>query len=336
MLGDSPQLQHQSQSQQWTPEEIDDFLSLRMGDEETLSRLSGLTPERIDAELFQSFLTAMRSRALPLPPLDIPTLDCCGTGGSGLPRFNVSTTSAFILAAGGVPTIKFGNRASSSRGGSFDLLERLGIPAQFLLAALSDILGECGLVFLYAPQVYPDLARFSALRKSIGGQTMFNFMGPLLNPVLPAYRLLGVSHPRMQAMVAEQLRQDSHTQRAWVVRAENGLDEICPTGVTNIHDINGSFLNQLDYRSNTEASLVEEVLSYTSEENLQIFQGIVQNEDRQSSAYRASCLNAGAGLYLAGKTTTFEEGVQMADGLLAHRHVAELVEKVRKTYERFV
>ncbi len=320
--------------QNWNVREIDDFLSLRLPQAETRERLKALTPDNMDVDLFKAFLTAMRAKSLPVLPVKLPIMDCCGTGGSGIPRFNASTTSAFILAAGGVPTVKLGNRGISSRSGSFDLLEQLGIPDQWTLTALPDILNDCGLVFLYAPQVYPDLVPFSQLRREVGIRTIFNYMGPLLNPTQPAYRLLGVSNQRMQAIIAEILREDSWTHRAWVVRAENGLDEISPSGSTDIFDIQDQTMTKWAYSPEFQTLPCNPKLTHTPEENLQIFRDIVSGEDGQSAYHRISCLNSAAGFYLADKVDSFEEGALLAEDLLMNKKVAELVEKVRRIYGR--
>lgn len=320
--------------QDWSAQEIDDFLSLRLPVEDARERLRSLRPDNIDVDLFKAFLTAMRAKASPVLPVKLPTMDCCGTGGSGIPRFNASTTSAFILAAGGVATVKLGNRGISSRSGSFDLLEQLGIPDQWKLNALPDILNDCGLVFLYAPQVYPDLVPFSKLRREVGTRTIFNYMGPLLNPVHPSYRLLGVSNQRMQSVIAEILREDECTKRAWVVRADNGLDEISPNGLTDIFDVTANTMTQWSYSPEFQALPSNTYLQHTPKENLQIFRNIVSGEDGQSAYHRISCLNAAAGFYLAGKTESFEDGALLAEDLLMNKKVAELVEKVRRIYGR--
>jgi anthranilate phosphoribosyltransferase len=320
--------------QHWNAQDIDDFLSLRLPEEETRHLLAQMTPENIEPALFIDLLEGMRTKALPLSPINSPVMDCCGTGGSNLARFNASTTAAFILAAGGVPVIKFGNRGISSRSGSFDLLERIGIPSHCSLTSLPDILNDCGLVFLYAPQVYPSLAHFSELRRAVGGRTVFNYMGPLLNPLKPSYRLTGVSDAKMFPLVADILREDPKTIRAWVVRAYNGLDEIAHDGPTDILDINRDAMICWQYQPEFAGLPFNPDLTHTPEENHILFQAIITGEDGQTAYHRISCLNAGAGFYLAGKVTSFEEGVLMAEDLLFNRKVAALVEKVRRIYAR--
>jgi anthranilate phosphoribosyltransferase len=306
---------------------------MRLSQDEMRARLLSLTPEEIEPALFKRLLAGMRDQAIPLPELKTPVLDCCGTGGSGLPRFNVSTTCAFILAAGGVPVVKFGNRAASSRSGSFDLLEALGIPDHWSLDALPEILNEAGLVFLYAPQVYPQFKDFSILRKSLGTRTVFNFMGPLLNPVNPAYRVLGVSHARMQGLMADVLCEDPHTQRAWVLRADSGLDELSPGETNKILEVENFSIQERRYRPNPPLNPVDAALQHTTDENRAIFQAIVSGDDARSVYYRITCLNAGAGFSVAGQTTTLEEGVTLAEDLLAGKKVAEQMERVRRIYD---
>ncbi len=318
----------------WTQTDIERFLSLQLPDAETVALLHQMTPEAIDRPFFEKLLIGMRAKALPLTATTTSILDCCGTGGSGLARFNASTTAAFIMAAGGVPIVKFGNRGISSRSGSFDLLEHIGIPSHWSLTALPELLSDCKLVFLYAPQIYPELAEFSRLRRETGVQTVFNFMGPLLNPLNPTYRLTGVSHPKMHHLIAEILRDDPHTSSAWVVRAENGLDELSHNGVTDILDIKKGMLTEWQYQPEFQGQAFDADLQHTPAENYKLFQAIISAEDGQSAYHRISCLNAGAGFFLAGKASTFDEGVLLAEDLLFNRKVAELVEKVRRIYAR--
>lgn len=318
----------------WNSQDIDDFLSLRLPEAETRRLLAEMHPDRIEPDFFKAVLNAMRAKTLPLAAINASVMDCCGTGGSGLARFNASTTAAFIMAAGGVPVVKFGNRGMRSRSGSFDLLERLGIPSNWTLSALPDVLEDCDLVFLYAPQIYPELAPFSQFRRAVGGQTIFNYMGPLLNPVKPTYRLTGVSHAGMQELLAELLRDDPKIVRAWVVRAESTLDEIAHDGCTTIFDIDRQTMKSWTYQPEFVAQAFDPTLTHTVEENEALFQAIISGVDGHSAYHRISCLNAGAGFFLAGKAASLEDGVLMAEDLLVNGKVQEQVDKVRRIYAR--
>jgi len=322
-------------SWEWNEQTIDDFLSLRFSEDETRSLLASLTPDRITLGIFQAFVNGMQAKALAIPRVDVKTLDCCGTGGSGIPRFNTSTTAAFIMAAGGVPVVKFGNRAASSKSGSFDLLELLGIPATWPLEALPELLETCGLVFLYAPQVYSELSGFMTLRRALGVPTIFNSMGPLLNPLQPAYRLLGASSPIMQKMLADFLSHDRHTEHAWVLRASSGLDELVSDELNCVYTVtqHSQKMIDLNFSSNKDLLLKAPSNSHTPEENHLIFKELVSSEDNVSPHYENVCLNAGAGLYVSGKAASLEAGIQQAKQLMVDGSVQNTYNKVRKAYE---
>ncbi|QUW04149.1 hypothetical protein J8C06_13990 [Chloracidobacterium validum] len=217
------------------PDALDALLSGRLTDAEADAWLSRLTPEQATFEQFTALIAAVRALALPMPDIADDILDCCGTGGSGRPHFNVSTTVAFVLAASGVRVVKFGNRAATSASGSFDLLERLGVPVEYPLARLPALLDATNLAFLYAPQCYPALKSVAAARWRFGRPTLFNYIGPLLHPLRPAWRLMGVSHGRMQAFAAQWLANDSQTCRALVVRGDRDGDELTPVGTSIIY-----------------------------------------------------------------------------------------------------
>jgi len=321
---------------EWDEQTIDDFLSLRFSEEETRSLLLSLTPDRITLGIFQAFVKGMQAKALPIPDISVKTLDCCGTGGAGLPRFNTSTTAAFVMAAAGVSVVKFGNRAATSKSGSFDLLELLGIPATWPLDALPELLEACGLVFLYAPQVYSELSGFMTLRRALGVPTIFNSMGPLLNPLQPAYRLLGASSPIMQKMLADYLTQDLSTEAAWLPRASSGLDELVCDELNCVYTVAQRSQKMIELNFNSDKSLLLKapMHSHTPEENRLIFNLIASGEDQQSSDYENVCLNAGAGIYIAGRTESLESGIQQAKHLLQTGQIQEKYKQVQKAYEK--
>jgi len=306
--------------------QIEDFLNLRLPEAQTLEILAALTPENITLPLLKQIIDAMKPMALAIPTLSTAVLDCCGTGGSGVSHFNTSTASAFVLAAGGVPVVKFGNRAMSSLSGSFDFLEALGLPAEIPLERLPDILETWGVAFLYAPQCYPALGRFNALRRQLGVRTVFNFIGPLLNPVNPAFRVLGVSHPGMQTMLAEYLTQ--HTQKALVVRGEPTLDEINPNGKTMLVEVFSDQITQRIFDS-------QHTTVYQPTDNALLFEKIIAGEETDSWAHRAICLNAGAGFYVAGKTDSIETGAELAAELIKDHDVQAVLSQCRRAYADF-
>jgi anthranilate phosphoribosyltransferase len=157
-----------------------------------------------------------------------PLFDCCGSGGSGLPRFNTSTTLALQLGQNGVPVIKFGNRSQSGRSGSMDFLESLGIQTPDTEVAAYRQFQEQGYLFLNAATVYPSLGRLRPLRQALGEPTLFNVIGPLLNPFWPSHRLLGLAYAKAVEPVARFLAREPYTRNALVFSTHSGLDELEP------------------------------------------------------------------------------------------------------------
>lgn len=327
-------------------QQLEALLTIKMSDTEASQRLERLSLDALKSSLnkegmrrlMADCITIMHQQAVSLPDLSTDkVLDCCGTGGSGLSHYNTSTSVAFVLASGGVPVVKFGNRAITSASGSFDFLEGLGIPHDVPLERLNELLAEAGIAFLFAPQCYPSLGRFNTLRKTLGIRTIFNYLGPLLNPVSPQYRLLGVSDPTMQALMADHLASDGNTQQALVVRGEvpegHRLDEFSCHGKTIAYEVkpnqvqqrlfNAEFLGESPFNQNESLSV---------KDNLAIFNRMLTGEDTTSYYFRMVCLNAGAGFLLAGKADSLPEGVQLAQTLLKDKAVADTVAQCRRIY----
>jgi anthranilate phosphoribosyltransferase len=261
-------------------------------------------------------------------------MDCCGTGGSGLPHYNTSTTVAFVLAAAGIKTIKFGNRAASSQSGSFDFLEALGVPFGLPLEKLIEITEFSGLAFLFAPQVYPALAKFQALRKSVGRRTVFNFLGPLLNPLRPAYRLTGVSDAKMQRQMASYLAEHPvNRTQAWLVRSEDGLDEFSLKAPNLYLSVRGNQIQEHSWVDPPAQSGPALTFSCPSE-NVRYFHALVCGEDTRSEVYRMVCLNAAAGLVVAGQADSIATGREIVVDLLAKGAVRETFARCRRAYEQ--
>ena len=198
-------------------------------------RVKGETPAEI-----AGFAAALLARAID-PGIDParlrgPMLDVCGTGGDRLHLFNVSTTACFVLAAGGVTVVKHGNRAITSKSGGSDVLAALGVPLDLDPADLRGHLEATGIGFLFAPRYHPAFAAVAAVRRQLaaeGTSTIFNLLGPLLNPARPAHQLVGVFDPALTATFAEVLRQLGRL-RAWAVHGAGGMDELSTLGATRV------------------------------------------------------------------------------------------------------
>jgi len=192
-------------------------------------RMRGETTEELAAAA-----RVLRRRAVPLLlPEGERFLDTCGTGGDGAGTFNISTTSAFVVAACGVKVAKHGNRAVSSQSGSADVLEALGIALTPEPAEVAATLDDVGMAFLFAPAFHGAMRHAAPVRRELGLRTFFNLLGPLANPAGASHQILGVYDPARLTSVAEVLG-ELGVQGAWVVHGEGGLDEVSPCGPTAV------------------------------------------------------------------------------------------------------
>ena len=237
----------------------------------------------------------LKQHAVAVPVVQ-PCFDVCGTGGSGLERFNVSTTVAFIAAAAGVPVAKHGNRGSRKPNGSFDLLEALGIPFDLPPEAHVRLQDETGVCFLFARSHHPAVGRVVPYRKAAGGRTIFNLAGPLANPAPIARQIIGTIAAGTAEVVAEALQQLG-TTGALVVWGEPGIDEISVTGRTDwlriAEDRERGHFDQplhpdLDYAALPGGDATE---------NADLFRRLLDGED-DGPLLDMVCINAGAAIDL--------------------------------------
>jgi len=314
---------------------IEDIISCRLSEAEIKQHLLGLTVDKLDDAVLDDFVEALRStldeESHALAQIE-NVFDCSGTGGSGLPHFNTSTTCAFVLAAGGLRVAKFGNRAAQSASGSFDLLEVLGIPLSLAPGRVAPLLDELNLVFLFARQYYSCLNKLAPMRKALGVKTVFNTIGPLLNPLRPAYRLMGTGDAHAQDLIASHLATDGLTRRAIVVRSLRGLDEIEPGEENKVLVIEGKGVRHYNLPPRPVVHDVA-VRAFTTRENAALFHMILHND---APAYFRDlvCINAGAGFMAGGVTETVEAGERMARALLAEGAVKEKFEQCKRAYAK--
>lgn len=215
----------------WTPAQIAGFL--------VALRQRGET-----AEVVAGAASAMRAAMLPVPHAFPKLLDTCGTGGDGSGSLNLSTGAALVAAAAGVRVAKHGNRAATSRSGSADVLESLGIPLDVPPAAQGEVLSESGIAFLFAMAHHPAMRHAMPTRRELGIRTLFNLLGPLSNPAGVTHQLLGAPDDATRQLLAQALVLLGVT-RAWVVRSVDGLDEVSPFAETRVTEVQGGELREL-------------------------------------------------------------------------------------------
>jgi len=280
----------------------------------------GETTEEIAA-----LATVMKSYALPLNLTKGNYLDNCGTGGDGLQSFNISTTSAFVLAANDLSVVKHGNRKISSASGSSDVLQALGIHTDFTTQDSVDLLNKTGITFLYAPNVHPKLKRIGEVRRSIGKPTIFNMVGPLTNPADLTNQLVGINRPEFVHDYAEVLRILGR-ERAVVVSGTQGMDEASLDQENTLALLeNGeikSFSIDIEDLGLAPAP-VTALRGGTPDENAIILKDLLNG--KQSAYFDAVLLNASLALFASGKVPSVDDGVGLArESILSGKALAKL------------
>ena len=248
---------------------------------------------------------------------NLDVLEIVGTGGDGSNSFNISTTSSLVIAAGGVPVAKHGNRAASSKSGAADVLEALGVKITLTPERSAEILKKINICFLFAQNYHIAMKYVAPIRKELGIRTVFNILGPLSNPAGANMELMGVYDQSLVEPLA-QVMANLGVNRGMVVYGQDSLDEIsmcAPTSVCEIRD--GKFTSyeitpeQFGYERCEKGALT----GGTPAENAEITKAILKGEEKGPKR-QAVCLNAGAALYIAGKAASIEEGVKLAESLI--------------------
>ena len=248
---------------------------------------------------------------------DMDVLEIVGTGGDGSNSFNISTTAAFVIAAGGVPVAKHGNRAASSRSGAADCLEALGVNITIPPEKSAQLLEKLNFCFLFAQNYHIAMKYVAPVRKELGIRTVFNILGPLSNPAGANRELMGVYEEALVEPLAQVMSKLGVT-RGMVVYGQDKLDEISMSAPTSVCEIRDNWFQsyvitpeQFGYERCDKEALV----GGTPEENAAITRAILSGEER-GPRRDAVCLNAGAALYIGGKADTLEAGVRMAERLI--------------------
>ena len=270
-------------------------------------RMKGETVEEITA-----FARVMRARAVTVSLPGDDLLDLCGTGGDGTGSINVSTLASLVVASEGVKVAKHGNRSLSSRCGSADLLEALGVRLDAPSAVLARCLEEAGMCFLFAPSLHPAMAHAAGARREMGVRTLFNLLGPLTNPAHVTRQLLGVFDPAWTEPLARVLG-SLGAERALVVHGAGGMDEVSLLGPTRISELAGGKVRTYQVCPEDfelERADLEQVQGGDVRDNVAAARRILDGEEGAPS--RLVALNAGAALLAAGKVDRMATGVKRA------------------------
>ncbi len=297
-----------------TLEQAKQFMGQVMAGEVSTVRLAAaLAALRVRGETaleIAGFALAMREAAVTSPLSSTGVLlDTCGTGGDGANTFNISTTAAFVVAAAGVRVAKHGNRAASSKSGSADILEALGVNLEAGPEVVSRGIDTLGVGFLFARAYHPAMRFAAPVRQELASRTVFNFLGPLTNPARPSHQLMGVFSPTLTRKLA-QVMELLAVGGAMIVHGA-GLDELTVCGENTVSEFrNGKQLEYTVLPQDVGLSLhdTHTIAGGDVAHNAQITQAILQGEGTQAQR-EIVALNAGAALYVAGAEKSLEGGV---------------------------
>ena len=258
------------------------------------------------------FAQAMRDIMVTVP-LDFPAIDMCGTGGDALGTFNISTTATFIVAGAGVHVAKHGNRSMTSKSGSADVLQALGIAIDKSVEESTQDIEEIGLGFMFAPAYHPAMKHAIGARKALATRTVFNILGPLCNPAEVKAQAMGIFHPALTEVQAHVLKALGSTD-VMVFHGRDGLDEISTTATTKISQMqNGKNINTYEFDS-IELGLnrvsLDELQGGEPIENAEIIKSILNGE--KGPKRDIVLLNAAAGIVVGGQAETLKDGLESA------------------------
>lgn len=255
---------------------------------------------------------AMRDRAVAPSRLRPEAIDLCGTGGDGAQTFNISTMASIVVAACGVPVAKHGNRSVSSRCGSADVFEALGVPVDLPVETVERLIDQVGIAFLFAPSFHPSMRHAAPVRRALGLRTAFNLLGPLTNPMRPLRQLVGVPRPELTELIARSLL-GLGSARAWVVHGADGLDELSTTGYTKVSEcragtVNTFYVHPADY--GLPKATPSDLRGGDATVNAAIGRRVLAGE--RGAARDVVLLNAGAALFVAGAAADVGRGIERA------------------------
>ena len=312
---------------------ITDIFSGEITDAQIGAFMAALATKGETFEELAGAAQAMRKKALRIQTSASTVIDTCGTGGDGLKTFNISTTTAFVVAGGGVTVAKHGNRSISSQCGSADLLEALGVKIDTDPEVVEEAVNEIGIGFLFAPVYHGAMKYAGKARMEVGIRSIFNMLGPLTNPAAANCQLLGVFAPELTEMFANALRLLG-TKRAFAVHGHDGLDEISVCAPTRVSELKDGLINTYDINPEQyfgKLAEPDDLVGGEPSENVEITKKILSGE--KGPKRDVVVLNSAAALVVAGVAVDIKEGIGLAEDSIdngaASKKVDELVEFTR-------
>ncbi|KKP37547.1 MAG: anthranilate phosphoribosyltransferase, anthranilate phosphoribosyltransferase [Candidatus Peregrinibacteria bacterium GW2011_GWF2_33_10] len=304
------------------------MLAGEISDIEMAALLTALQTKGFVSDELIGFVNVFRQKSLRIHLKAEGLLDTCGTGGDDTATFNISTTVAFVVSACGVNVAKHGNKAASSKCGSADVLKALGVNIDLAPQQVEQCIEKNGIAFLFAPNFHPEFKKIAPIRNALKIRTIFNLLGPLLNPVSPDFQVIGIYDPNILEIYAETL-QNLGLKHAMVVHG-SGLDEITNTGETIIYELeNGNIFN---YKIKPEdfgfkRVKIDDLRGGDVLENAEIAKNILSGKEKGPKR-DIVLLNSAACLKVSNKVLSWEKGIQMANDAIDTGKAFEKLEKL--------
>lgn len=292
--------------------------------------LVGLMAKGVAPSEVAGGVRALRTAMVPVASSDPDVLvDTAGTGGGTVTTFNISTAAAFVVAGAGVPVAKHGNRSFTSRSGSADVLEALGVTIDLTPERMSDVLEEAGIVFMFAPLLHPAMRYVGPVRRGLGIRTMMNILGPLTNPAGARRQVVGVADAGLLDLIPGALKELGHL-RALVVHGSPGLDEVSPLGPTRVVELKDGELSDYDLElENVGLSPVEpaDIRGGEPEDNARIVRSVLAGD--AGAPRTVVLLNAAAALLVADRAEDWPAAVSLAEDAIDSGAAAAALERLR-------
>jgi anthranilate phosphoribosyltransferase len=294
--------------------------------------LSALRATGESAEVVAGVVRALRSAMITLEAADPTALvDTCGTGGGAVSTFNISTVAALVAAGAGVRIAKHGNRSFTTRSGSADVLEALGVPIEVPPRVMEASLRDAGIVFMFAPLMHPAMRYVGPVRRELGIPTVMNIVGPLANPARAGRQVVGVSDIERAPILADALSALG-TTHALVVYGEPGLDEVSPLGPTHVIEVRDGSTDRwtIDPAEHGFDKIAREDLAGGEpQDNARIITAILGGKGT-AGARAATIMNAAAAIYVSGRVKSYAEGVAAATKSIDSGEAKSVLERLRR------
>lgn len=313
---------------------LEQIINEELNPTQVAATLVALRTKGETADEITGFIKTMRKHMTRVKASE--AIDIVGTGGDGSGTFNISTATSFVVAGMGVLVAKHGNRAASSKCGSADVLETLGVNINLTPEQAENVFKKVGMVFLFAPLYHPAMKQIAPIRKELGIRTIFNFLGPFLNPASTKRQLLGVPN----LLIAEKLAQVAtklNFTHLILVTSKDGMDEITTTSETKIFEVKGNKLSSYTIspqQFGIKEATKKDLMGKGPSENANIIQNILKG--KKGPKRDIVVLNSAAAFYLAGKTKDISQGITLAERSIDSGKALTVLKRLIKETQKYV